>query len=390
MKIVSVEDLHVSGGWDNWSFLKLTTDTGLVGWSEFNQARGRRGLAQVIRGLADMAIGEDPRNVSRIAAKLYATTQSTTGGLQSLAAGAYENACLDLKAKALGVPVYELFGGALRQSLPLYWSHCGLYRAVHAHLFGSVIDAPPVRNRDDLVALGGEVRTRGFGALKTNLLRFTPGQRSAVARGAGAFELNVTKELVDLMVAQLDALRSGAGATVGLMLDLNFNFKPEGFRRMAHAVESFDMTWLEIDSHAPTALAAIRQSTRTPIASLEAVLGRRALLPYLEAQAVDVAIVDVVFNGMQESVKMAALLDAYDVNVAAHNSHGPLGSLMSAHFCAAIPNFRILEFDEDEVPWRRSLLTQPFMVKDGAFQLPTGPGWGADIDEAVARAHPPH
>jgi L-alanine-DL-glutamate epimerase-like enolase superfamily enzyme len=120
------------------------------------------------------------------------------------------------------------------------------------------------------------------------------------------------------------------------------------------------------------------------------VLGRRALLPYLEAQAVDVAIVDVVFNGMQESVKMAALLDAYDVNVAAHNSHGPLGSLMSAHFCAAIPNFRILEFDEDEVPWRRSLLTQPFMVKDGAFQLPTGPGWGADIDEAVARAHPPH
>jgi L-alanine-DL-glutamate epimerase-like enolase superfamily enzyme len=192
------------------------------------------------------------------------------------------------------------------------------------------------------------------------------------------------------MVAQLDALRSGAGATVGLMLDLNFNFKPEGFRRMAHAVESFDMTWLEIDSHAPTALAAIRQSTRTPIASLEAVLGRRALLPYLEAQAVDVAIVDVVFNGMQESVKMAALLDAYDVNVAAHNSHGPLGSLMSAHFCAAIPNFRILEFDEDEVPWRRSLLTQPFMVKDGAFQLPTGPGWGADIDEAVARAHPPH
>jgi galactonate dehydratase len=188
----------------------------------------------------------------------------------------------------------------------------------------------------------------------------------------------------------METLRRGAGESVGLMLDLNFNFKPEGFRRLARALEPLDLTWLEIDSHAPAALAAIRQSTRLPIASLEAVLGRRALLPYLEAQAVDVAIVDVVFNGMAESMKMAALLDAFDVNVAAHNSHGPLGSLMSAHFCAAIPNFRVMEFDQDEVPWRRQLLTTPFTVEGGAFALPTGPGWGADIDEAVARAHPAH
>nr|WP_281068689.1 mandelate racemase/muconate lactonizing enzyme family protein [Ramlibacter agri] len=381
--------MHVDGGWDDWSFLKLTTDTGLVGWSEFNQARGRRGLAQVIRGLADLVIGEDPRNVGKLAAKLYSATQSTTGGLQSLAAGAYENACLDLKAKALGVPVYELFGGALRQSMPVYWSHCGLYRAKSAHLFGSVIDAAPVRSVADLEALGAEVKAKGFGALKTNLLRFAPGQNAAVARGAGAFELNVTKELVDMVVAQLETLRGGAGAGVGLMMDLNFNFKPEGFRRMARAVEDFDMTWLEMDSHAPAALAGIRATSRTPIASLEAVLGRRALLPYLDAQAVDVAIVDVVFNGMLESVKMAALLDAYDVNVAAHNSHGPLGSLMSAHFCSVIPNFRIMEYDEDEVPWRRALLTQPWTVKNGSFQLPTGPGWGADIVEDVVRAHPP-
>ena len=390
MKIVAVEDLHVSGGWDNWSYLKLTTNTGLVGWSEFNQARGRRGLAQVIRGLSDLVVGEDPRDVSRIAAKLYSVTQSTTGGLQSLAAGAYENACLDLKGKALGVPVYELFGGALRRQLPVYWSHCGLYRAVHAHLFGSVIDDRPVRTRDDLAWLGEQVKQRGFRHLKTNLLRFADGERTMVQKGAGAFELNITKELVGTVVAQLDALRRGAGSDVGLMLDLNYNFKPEGFRRIAHAVEDFDMTWLEMDSHAPAALAAIRRATCTPIASLEAVLGRRALLPYLQEQAVDVAIVDVVFNGMLESVKMAALLDAYDVNVAAHNSHGPLGSLMSAHFCAAIPNFRIMEYDEDEVPWRRQLLTRPWSIANGLFELPTGPGWGADLDESVARAHPAH
>lgn len=389
MKIVAVEDFHVDGGWDSWSFLKLTTDTGLVGWAEFNQARGRRGLAEVIRGLGDLVIGEDPRDIGKLSAKLYSATQSTTGGLQSLAAGSYENACLDLKAKDLGVPVYELFGGALRRSLPVYWSHCGLYRALEADLFGTVVDGAPVRTQDDLTSLGAEARARGYRALKTNPLRMAPNERASVQRGAGTFELNISKEIVAGVVAQLRALQRGAGADVGLMLDLNFNFKPEGYRRIAHAVEEFDMTWLEIDSHAPEALAAIRQATRTPIASLEAVLGRRALLPYLQAQAVDVGIVDVVFNGMLESVKMASLLDAYDVNVAAHNSHGPLGSLMSAHFCAVVPNFRVLEYDEDEVPWRRALLTDPWTVRDGAFQLPTGPGWGADIVEEVLKAHPP-
>lgn len=60
MKIARIEQFHVDGGWDDWSFLKLTTDDGLVGWSEFNQSRGRRGLASVVRGMADLVMGEDP------------------------------------------------------------------------------------------------------------------------------------------------------------------------------------------------------------------------------------------------------------------------------------------------------------------------------------------
>lgn len=388
MKIIRVEDFQVNGGWDNWSFLKLTTDEGLIGWSEFNQARGRRGLASVIREMSDLVIGEDPRKIGYLAAKLYNITQSTAGGLQSLAIGAYENACLDIKAKALNVPVYDLFGGPLRQKLPVYWSHCGLYRSRNVELFEKVIGEPAVRSLDDIQTLGAEVKRRGFKALKTNLMIFETGKPAYVGRGSGQFELNIETSIIDKVVAQLSAFRSGAGPEVGLMMDLNFNYKTEGFKRLAKAVEPFGMTWLEMDTHDAKALALIRQSTSTPIASLEAVLGRRALKPYLETQAVDVGIVDVVFNGMLESVKMASLLDAYEVNVAAHNSHGPLGALMSAHFCSVIPNLRMLEFDEDEVPWRRQLLTTPFKVEKGEFLLPTGPGWGADIIEEIACAHP--
>src|SRR4051812_18044295 len=115
MKITKIEDFHVDGGWDVWSFLKVTTDDGLVGWSEFSEERARRGLTAVVRTMAPSLVGQDPREVGRLTATLRTQTLGSAGGLQALAIGAFENALLDVKAKALGVPVYELFGGALRK-----------------------------------------------------------------------------------------------------------------------------------------------------------------------------------------------------------------------------------------------------------------------------------
>ena len=394
MKIVKLEDFHADGGWDTYSFLKITTDEGIVGWSEYNESR-RRGMTAVIHGLGATLIGQDPRAINRIDAALYAPSRPTAGGLTSHAIAAIVNACLDIKGKALGVPVYELFGGAVRDRLPVYWSRCGVLRARCADLFGGkVIDAPPVRTLDDLKAAAREARERGFKALKTNLLlfddkggrQFAPGMTGA---GIGHPELNLTDDILDALVAQLSALREGAGPAVRLLLDLNFNYKPEGLRRIAKAVEPFNLLWLEMDMFEPKALSLIRQSTTTPIGSLETILGRRNLKPYLENYAVDVTIIDPQWNGLVESVKMAAMADAYEVNVASHNFNGPLANVMSAHFCAAIPNFRIMEFDVDEVPWKPKLLTNPYVIESGELLLPTGPGWGTVINEAVVRAHPP-
>ena len=394
MKIVKLEDFHVDGGWDTYSFLKITTDEGIVGWSEYNESR-RRGMTAVIHGLGATLIGQDPRAINRIDAALNAPSRPTAGGLTSHAIAAIVNACLDIKGKALGVPVYELFGGAVRDRLPVYWSRCGVLRARCADLFGGqVIDAPPVRTLDDLKAAAREARERGFKALKTNLLlfdhkggrQFAPGMTGA---GIGHPELNLTDDILDALIAQLTALREGAGPAVRLLLDLNFNYKPEGLRRIAKAVEPFNLLWLEMDMFEPKALSLIRQSTTTPIGSLETILGRRNFKPYLESYAVDVAIIDPQWNGLVEAVKMAAMADAYEVNVASHNFNGPLANVMSAHFCAAIPNFRIMEFDVDEVPWKPKLLTNPYVIENGELLLPTGSGWGTVINEAVVRAHPP-
>jgi galactonate dehydratase len=388
MKITAVEDIHASAGWRTFSFLKMTTDADLVGWSEFGEGRSVPGLTGVIRKLSQQVIGQDPRQVGKISAKLFSHTRTATGGMISQAIAAIENACLDLKAKSLGVPVSDLFGGALRDRLPAYWSHCGTLRVRHPDLFG----AAPMRSLDDVVALGREVATRGFPALKTNILTFAEGKvlnyQAGFGLGSGHPELNLDERLREGIVDLLSAFHQGAGKGVRLSIDLNCNFKPDGVRQIAKALEPFHLLWLEFDLHDPKSLSAIRQSTTTPIASLETIYGRRNLKPYLEQTGVDVVIIDPQWNGMVEAIKMAALVDCYDVNVAVHNYHGHLSTMIGAHFGAAIPNFRIAEVVVDEAPWVADLFTHPLVLANGEVIVPNRPGWGTDINEEAVKAHP--
>src|SRR5439155_243550 len=156
MKIVKIEDLHCDAGWRVNSFLKVTTDDGLVGWSEYMEGYGAQGLTAVIRKMAERLIGHDPRPVERISAMLYAASRQAAGGVNAMAIAAIENALVDIKAKALGVPVYEMLGGPIRDRLLLYWSHCGTYRARHAQQTREWMGVEPIRTLDDIVRLGAD------------------------------------------------------------------------------------------------------------------------------------------------------------------------------------------------------------------------------------------
>src|SRR6185295_11947153 len=243
MKVTRIETLRCDAGWRTFSFLKVMTDEGIVGWSEYNESFGSHGLSGVIEALSPVVIGKDPRDIELINAHLRTHTVQSRGGINRQAVAAIENALLDIKGKALGVPVYELFGGAVRERMQVYWSRCGVLRARCADMFdGKVIDRPAVRKLDDLKGAAREARERGFKAVKTNLLlfdekggrQFAPGM---TASGAGFPELNVTDDILAAMVDQLSALREGGGPTMRLLLDLNFNYKPEGLKRIAKALE---------------------------------------------------------------------------------------------------------------------------------------------------------
>ena len=174
----------------------------------------------------------------------------------------------------------------------------------------------------------------------------------------------------------VEAFRAGCGPDVGIMLDLNFHFRTEGFRRIAEAVGPTGLTWLELDTHDPKSIALIRRDAPCPIASGETLLERRDFRPYFEAYAFDIAIVDVIWNGFYESLKIAAMADVYEVNVAPHNFYGHLASAITAHFCAAVPNFRIMEIDIDSVPWRDEFVDNPPVDRERRLHPADGTGLG--------------
>ncbi len=391
MRIVKVEQFEAKGGWRTFCFLKITTDEDLAGWSEYKENYWSPGLGAVIRKMGECVIGEDPRDAARLGAKLYAMTRMTAGGQSQEAIAAIENACLDIKAKALGVPVYELLGGAVRRRIPVYWSHCGTFQAQFPEIFEKVLREPALRSLDDLKRLGESARKKGFKALKTNPILFG-GERPKMlypgfSRNPTEFTQNLQPEVLRSILDQLAAFRDGMGPDMGLLLDVNFSFKTEGLMRLAKAAEPYRLMWLECDMHDPKALAKVRACSATPIGSLESLHGRRDYKPYLENYAVDVAIVDVPWNGLLESYRIAAMAEAFEVNVAPHNFCGHLYTMINAHLAAVVPNFRILEFEVQDVPWKDDLFSRSPVIENGELVLGDAPGWGTELNEEALRAH---
>jgi galactonate dehydratase len=387
VKISRVQAIHCDGGWRPWTFVKVETDEGLVGWGECSDSRNAHGVAGCVRDYEHLLLGRDPRAVELLYWDMLRQSRQNLGGVSHKAIAGVELALWDLKGKALGVPVYELFGGPLRERVRLYWSHCGTTRAKHARGLG----LPELRSYDDIVALGQEVRQRGFTALKTNIV--VPGEPAdtyfpGFAYGAGSTDGTLDLELLRKLERLVEAFSEGAGPEVQIAVDLNYNFRTEGAVKIARMLEQFNMLWVEYDNWDPRALLQLKESTTNSIASCESVVSTRQYRPFLELQAMDVAIVDVPWNGFSQAVKIGSMADAYEINCAPHNYYSHLADLHSLHLCAVLPNVKILEIDIDDVPWKKDLVTTPPTIENGYINLPSGPGWGADIVEEVLQAHP--
>jgi len=377
MKIASVECLSAHAGWRIYDFLKVATTDGLVGWSEFSRAFNGPGVPETIAAIAPRLLGDDPSGV-RVTTMLREAARPSRLAYQ--ACSAIANALLDVRARALGVPVYELLGGHRRERVPVYWAHCGTYRASHAE----IMQKPPLRSLDDVVSLGREVAGRGYTALKANLLVFDGDRATRYTAAATRTRQPPARALGE----QLTALRAGAGPHVDLMLDLGSNFRAEAaLLAMARVGEGFGLRWLEVELDEPGALRAVRERTGVPMASGER-LRASEYQALLCAGSVDVPIVDVLFNGVANALQVATECAAFDATVAVHNCYSPLATMIAAAYCAVVPNLNILELDVDGVPWQDDFVSCPPRIAGGYLAIPAGPGWGTEVNEAAVREHP--
>ena len=386
-RIASVDTLSCSAGWRNYYFVKIVTEGGIVGWSEFDEGFGSPGVGTVIRQISARMIGESVMQHEKIGADLHCVTRPGSGGVIGQALGAIENALLDAKAKVLQVPCYELLGGKIRDTLRVYWSHCVTWRASRAPFY-----QPVVTTKEDVRALAAEVKAKGFTALKTNVFSYENNLVKGWAPGFGtpfSPELNVARKVMSGLREHLQVMRDGAGPDMDIMLDLNFNAKTEGYLEIIRAIADFDLTWVELDTLNPHALATIRSRSPHPIASCETLIGLQQFLPFFREQAIDIAIVDTPWNGVWQSLKIAAAAEAHEINVACHNFYGHLCTMMNAHFCAAIPNFRIMEVDIDRIAWDHELYSHVPQYKDGHLIMPDRPGWGTEPVESALLNYPP-
>jgi len=386
MKITNIETFIVDAGWRPWIFVKVESDNGLIGYGECSEARTPLGVVGTIRDMSDILIGTDPNAYEMRFWDMARKNIQGPGGIAGKAMAGIENAIIDLKAKSLDISVVELFGGPTRNETRLYWSHCGTTRALNHEL----LNTNPIKSLSDISDLGKEVVTKGYTALKTNII--LPGDPAQTyfpgfASGPGTTDQNVSNELLSHIVDLIETFRNSVGPNVDINLDLNFNFKPEAVMRIAKALEPLNLLWLETDIYNPDALKQIKESTNTKICTGENLFYMREYLPYFSKYCADVFMIDIPWNGFVQSKKIGDLAQVHDLNIAPHNYYSHLSSFISASLCAVLPNVRIMEIDVDDVPWKDELVTVQPDIESGYMKTPSGLGWGTELNEKVAKKY---
>ena len=141
MKITDIDTFIVDAGWRPWTFVKIETDEGVTGYGECSDGSAPHGVVGTIEDLKPWLIGTDPRAFEMRFWDMIRRTRQSPGGIAAKAIAGIDCALIDIKAKALGISVVELFGGPTRDSVRVYWSHCGTSRARNYDLIG----VPPLR-----------------------------------------------------------------------------------------------------------------------------------------------------------------------------------------------------------------------------------------------------
>ena len=368
MKITNIRTVVVNAEMRNWVFCRVETDQpGLFGWGEGSLEWKTRAIVGAIEDLAPMVIGEDPGRIEHIYQKLYRQSFWRLGIIGMSGISAIEQALWDIKGKILGVPVYELLGGQVRDKVRMY-THLG---------GGDMRSVYETFEVGPLIDLALKVIGNGYTAVKVVFVPY-----SEPLEG-----VSKVKRFAKLM----EKLREAVGDTVDVMIDFHGRPYPAMAIRYIQAVQEFSPYFCEepVPPENVEALLEVRQSVSVPIATGERLVGRHQFRPVFEQRACHVIQPDLCHcGGIMEAKKIAAMAEVYQMGVAPHNPLGPVANAVALHFALSTPNFLIQEDMLTDVPWRWDVVRSSLKTENG-YWLPTqAPGLGIEIDEGQAGKHP--
>ena len=371
MKIAAVSTLVVNARMRNWVFVKVETDEpGLVGWGEASLEWKTRAVAGAVADFAPMLVGQDPARIEHLYQMMYRQSFFRMGVIGMSAVSGIEQALWDIRGKVLGVPVYELLGGLVRDRVRMY-THLGggEMKAVYETQYSS---EPQV-----FVERALEVKARGYSAIKVLI---TPPTETLNPIAAYRY--------AERMMA---ALREGLGEEMDIMVDFHGRQFPGNAIEFCRVLAPFRPYFIEepVPPENVDALVEVRRASSVPIATGERLVTRFAFRELFEKQACHIIQPDLSHcGGLWEAKKIAAMAETYFMGVAPHNPLGPVANAAALHFALSTPNFLIQEDMLSDVPWRWDVVRSSLETKDGYWLPTSAPGLGIEVDEAAAAKHP--
>ncbi len=345
----------------NWVFVEVTTDEGITGWGEATLEHREQTTAAAVSELARYLVGRDPFRIEAFRHDCYRDAYWRGGPVLMSAIAGVEMALWDIKGKALGVPVYELLGGKVRDTIPCYAN--GWFA--------------PAKTPDEFAEKARIAVAAGFKGLKWDPF--------------GKAWMELSKAELRQSMACVQAVIEAVGHEVQILIEGHGRFNVPTAIRIAQALEEFDVLWFEepIPPDNLDALAEVKRRTRTPIATGERLYSRQEFLKLFDLKCADFIQPDCGHaGGIFEMRMIASMAEAAYIPFCPHNPSGPVATAANLQLAACVPNFFTLETMNTDVPWRHEVCDEKVELVDGEMRIPTLPGIGVNVFPDKVAEHP--
>ena len=362
-------------------FVKLTTDSGVVGFGEAYCATfGPHLMARMVEDCAvRYLIGRDPHDIETFFRRAYSSGFTQRPDVSMMGCiSALEIACWDIIGKEANKPVYKLLGGQVHERLRTYtylYPHQG---SVH----DEDVEPRSVYNDPDMAAQCASLYIeRGFTAVKLD-----------PAGPYTAFDGHQPRLFdVDLSVRMMKAVREAVGNKADILFGTHGQFTASGALRMAEAIKPYDPLWFEepVPPDMPEVMAQVARGTSIPIATGERLTTKWEFGRVIENRAASILQPNLGRSGgILESKKIAAMAEAFHIQIAPHCYCGPIVGAANIQLATTLPNFLLLESLKEWGGFHAELLKKKITWEDGYVIPSTEPGLGVELDEAVCEANP--